>query len=83
MSVFEWLDLYKDFPSRQLKVNVRSTVNLETVDAVPRVVKPPGLQSAIDAAVQKYENSRVRWRSSWAGCGRQTALLKAMPHPGI
>ncbi|EPS63990.1 hypothetical protein M569_10791 [Genlisea aurea] len=54
-SIHQWSErLYRDLPSRQLKVIVHDRSVIETADAETRVVKPAGLQEAIDGEVAKH-----------------------------
>ena len=47
----DWDAMYADLPSTQVKVRVRDRSVIVTADAERRVVRPEGMQAAIDAAV--------------------------------
>ena len=55
----EWVALYTDLPSRQLKVSVADRSVVETMNAETRVRSPAALQSAIDESVGAYCLSAV------------------------
>lgn len=63
-SIQTWNTLYQDFPSRQLKVKVADRTSIVTTDAETRVVRPLGLQQAIDSEVVKYSMGRAFVRPS-------------------
>uniref|UniRef100_A0A5K3F368 phosphoacetylglucosamine mutase n=2 Tax=Mesocestoides corti TaxID=53468 RepID=A0A5K3F368_MESCO len=54
-SLADWFAVYTDLPSRQLKVVIADRAVIETTDADRKVLKPEGLQGAIDALVQKVD----------------------------
>ncbi|KAH7834073.1 hypothetical protein Vadar_012483 [Vaccinium darrowii] len=63
-SIHRWSELYHDLPSRQLKVKVvdRSAVVTENAETV--VVRPLGIQEAINAETAKYPQGRCFIRPS-------------------
>ncbi|XP_022961395.1 phosphoacetylglucosamine mutase [Cucurbita moschata] len=63
-SIHKWSELYQDLPSRQLKVKVVDRTAVETSNAETKVVKPPGLQEAIDLEIAKYPQGRCFIRPS-------------------
>lgn len=63
-SIQTWNTLYQDLPSRQLKVKVADRTSIVTTDAETRVVRPLGLQEAIDSEVVKYSMGRAFVRPS-------------------
>lgn len=65
ITIDEWDSLYTDLPNRLLKLNVQDRKVITTTDAERRVVTPPGLQQAIDAAVALFgHNARSFVRPS-------------------
>uniref|UniRef100_A0AC11EAF2 Phosphoglucomutase 3 n=1 Tax=Ovis aries TaxID=9940 RepID=A0AC11EAF2_SHEEP len=64
LTVQQWDALYTDLPNRQLKVKVADRQVISTTDAERQVVKPPGLQEAINDLVKKYRLSRAFVRPS-------------------
>lgn len=60
----DWAALYTDLPSRMSKLEVKDRSAITTTDAERKVVLPPELQPAIDAAVAKYKNGRAFVRPS-------------------
>ncbi|KAL4034561.1 hypothetical protein IC575_003213 [Cucumis melo] len=63
-SIQTWSELYQDLPSRQLKVKVVDRTLVETTNAETEVVKPPGLQEAINSKIAKYPKGRCFIRPS-------------------
>ncbi|KAL6348748.1 hypothetical protein AAG906_033404 [Vitis piasezkii] len=63
-SIHIWNALYQDLPSRQLKVKVVDRTAIVTANAETVVVKPPGLQEAINAEIAKYPQGRSFVRPS-------------------
>jgi phosphoacetylglucosamine mutase len=60
----EWLSTYTDLPNRLLKVTVDDRKIFETTDAERKLVKPEGIQTAIDKEVQKVRQGRSFARAS-------------------
>ncbi|KAF2687035.1 Phosphoacetylglucosamine mutase [Lentithecium fluviatile CBS 122367] len=60
----EWLSTYTDLPNRLLKVIVNDRKIFETTDAERKLVKPEGVQTAIDKEVQKVRQGRSFARAS-------------------
>ncbi|XP_020112806.1 phosphoacetylglucosamine mutase isoform X1 [Ananas comosus] len=60
----KWSELYHDLPSRQLKVKVADRSAIITANAETQVVKPSGLQEAIDMETAKYTRGRCFVRPS-------------------
>uniref|UniRef100_A0A803L5U1 Phosphoacetylglucosamine mutase n=1 Tax=Chenopodium quinoa TaxID=63459 RepID=A0A803L5U1_CHEQI len=58
-SIQKWNELYKDLPSRQLKVKVVDRTAVVTANAETIVVQPAGIQDAIDTATGTEEVIRV------------------------
>ncbi|KAI3832487.1 hypothetical protein MKW92_043301 [Papaver armeniacum] len=63
-SIQKWNELYQDLPSRQLKVKVMDRTAVTTANAETEVVKPTGLQEAINCEVAKYTMGRSFVRPS-------------------
>lgn len=63
-SVDTWNELYRDLPSRQLKVKVADRSAVVTTNAETSVEKPPGLQEAITSLTAKYGQGRCFVRPS-------------------
>ncbi|XP_073151070.1 phosphoacetylglucosamine mutase [Henckelia pumila] len=63
-SIFKWNELYQDLPSRQLKVKVIDRTAVVTANAETVVVKPPGIQEAINVETAKYPRGRCFIRPS-------------------
>ncbi|XP_026385423.1 phosphoacetylglucosamine mutase-like [Papaver somniferum] len=63
-SIQRWNELYQDLPSRQLKVKVMDRTAVTTANAETEVVKPTGLQEAINCEVAKYTMGRSFVRPS-------------------
>uniref|UniRef100_A0A803LU76 Phosphoacetylglucosamine mutase n=1 Tax=Chenopodium quinoa TaxID=63459 RepID=A0A803LU76_CHEQI len=58
-SIQKWNELYKDLPSRQLKVKVVDRTAVVTANAETIVVQPAGIQDAIDTATGTEDVIRV------------------------
>ncbi|OVA02487.1 Alpha-D-phosphohexomutase [Macleaya cordata] len=63
-SIQRWSELYQDLPSRQLKVKVVDRTAVITTNAETEVVKPSGLQEAINSETAKYPKGRSFIRPS-------------------
>lgn len=63
-SIQKWNELYKDLPSRQLKVKVVDRTAVVTANAETIVVQPAGIQDAINTATAKYHHGRCFIRPS-------------------
>ncbi|XP_027172799.1 phosphoacetylglucosamine mutase [Coffea eugenioides] len=63
-SIQRWNELYHDLPSRQLKVKVLDRAAVVTANAETVVVKPSGIQEAINAEIAKYHKGRCFIRPS-------------------
>ncbi|KAG0470800.1 hypothetical protein HPP92_017500 [Vanilla planifolia] len=63
-SMQDWIDLYNDLPSRQLKVKVADRTAITTTHAETQVLEPSGLQEAIDSEIAKYHKGRCFVRPS-------------------
>ncbi|XP_059441830.1 phosphoacetylglucosamine mutase-like [Corylus avellana] len=63
-SIQRWSELYKDLPSRQLKVKVVDRTAVITANAETMVVRPLGIQEAINAETAKYPRGRSFIRPS-------------------
>ncbi|KAL5724269.1 phosphoacetylglucosamine mutase [Ranunculus cassubicifolius] len=63
-SIQRWSDLYQDLPSRQLKVKVADRTAVTTTNAETVVVKPSGLQDAINTETAKFPRGRAFIRPS-------------------
>lgn len=63
-SIQRWNDLYHDLPSRQLKVKVLDRAAVVTANAETVVVKPSGIQEAINAEIAKHHKGRCFIRPS-------------------
>ncbi|XP_058190199.1 phosphoacetylglucosamine mutase-like isoform X2 [Rhododendron vialii] len=63
-SIHKWNELYYDLPSRQLKVKVVDRSAVVTANAGTMVVRPLGLQEAINAETAKYPRGRCFVRPS-------------------
>ncbi|XP_077992363.1 phosphoacetylglucosamine mutase-like [Glandiceps talaboti] len=60
----DWNAAYTDLPNRQCKVKVKDRTVIQTTDAERCVTSPPGLQSAINELVAKYNSARSFVRPS-------------------
>ncbi|XP_073288154.1 phosphoacetylglucosamine mutase-like [Primulina huaijiensis] len=63
-SIFRWNELYQDLSSRQIKVKVMDRTAVVTANEETVVVKPPGIQEAIDMETAKYPKGRCFIRPS-------------------
>ncbi|KMZ74694.1 Phosphoglucosamine mutase [Zostera marina] len=63
-SIETWSKLYRDLPSRQLKIKVADRTAVITANAETQVVKPFGLQKMIDSETAKYTKGRCFIRPS-------------------
>ncbi|KAK4400433.1 Phosphoacetylglucosamine mutase [Sesamum angolense] len=63
-SIHKWNELYQDLPSRQLKVKVVDRTAIITANAETTVVRPVGIQEAIDTETAKYPQGRCFIRPS-------------------
>lgn len=63
-SVHKWNELYRDLPSRQLKVKVVDRTAVVTANAETVVVQPAGIQEAINVETAKYRQGRCFIRPS-------------------
>eukprot|EP00850_Spirogloea_muscicola_P016611 SM000136S00157 [mRNA] locus=s136:49310:51741:- [translate_table: standard] len=63
-SLVDWDAMYDDLPSRQLKVRVTDRRQVVTTPEETCVLRPPGLQAAIDAEIAKHELGRAFVRPS-------------------
>ncbi|GFP99631.1 phosphoacetylglucosamine mutase [Phtheirospermum japonicum] len=63
-SIHKWNELYQDLPSRQLKVKVADRTAVITENAETVVVRPVGIQEAINAETAKYPRGRCFIRPS-------------------
>ncbi|KAL0751320.1 hypothetical protein Bca101_033323 [Brassica carinata] len=63
-SVQKWNELYKDLPSRQVKVEVPDRTAVVTTSEETEALKPLGIQDAINAEIKKYQHGRAFIRPS-------------------
>ncbi|KAL2545343.1 Phosphoacetylglucosamine mutase [Forsythia ovata] len=63
-SMLIWNELYHDLPSKQLKVKVVDRTAVSTANAETVVVRPVGIQDAINAETAKYPQGRCFIRPS-------------------
>ncbi|XP_071722352.1 phosphoacetylglucosamine mutase-like [Rutidosis leptorrhynchoides] len=63
-SIHKWSELYQDLPSRMLKVIVKDRTAVVTTNAETEVVKPTGIQDAINAEIAKCSRGRSFIRPS-------------------
>ncbi|CAG7910985.1 unnamed protein product, partial [Brassica rapa] len=63
-SVQKWNELYKDLPSRQVKVEVPDRTAVVTTSEETQALKPLGIQDAINAEIKKYRRGRAFIRPS-------------------
>lgn len=54
MSMPDWIGLYTDLPSRQVKVQVKDRTVITTNDNETKCLTPPGVQPELDVAMQRY-----------------------------
>lgn len=64
MGMNNWLSLYTELPSEQLRVHCAAPGKVQTEMAETRVVEPAGMQAEIDAAVRVYARGRAFVRPS-------------------
>ncbi|KAG2300238.1 hypothetical protein Bca52824_036710 [Brassica carinata] len=57
-SVQKWNELYKDLPSRQVKVEVPDITAVVTTSKETEALKPLGIQDAINGEIKKYQRGR-------------------------
>ncbi|KAG2330610.1 hypothetical protein Bca52824_001790 [Brassica carinata] len=58
-SVQKWNELYKDLPSRQVKVEVPDRTAVVTTRGETEALRPLGIQDAIDGKIKKYKRGRA------------------------
>ncbi|KAJ4908128.1 Phosphoacetylglucosamine mutase [Raphanus sativus] len=63
-SVQKWNELYKDLPSRQVKVEVPDRTAVVTTSEETEALKPLGIQDAINGEIKKYKRGRAFIRPS-------------------
>ncbi|KFK26037.1 hypothetical protein AALP_AA8G195100 [Arabis alpina] len=63
-SIQKWNELYKDLPSRQIKVEVPDRTAVVTTSSETEALKPLGIQDAINAEIKKYLRGRAFIRPS-------------------
>ncbi|CAH8381428.1 unnamed protein product [Eruca vesicaria subsp. sativa] len=63
-SVQKWNELYKDLPSRQVKVEVPDRTAVVTTSEETEALKPLGIQEAINGEIEKYQRGRAFIRPS-------------------
>ncbi|KAF8085414.1 hypothetical protein N665_0667s0011 [Sinapis alba] len=63
-SVQKWNELYKDLPSRQVKVEVPDRTAVVTTSEETEALKPLGIQDAINGEIKKYKHGRAFIRPS-------------------
>ncbi|CAH8380966.1 unnamed protein product [Eruca vesicaria subsp. sativa] len=63
-SVQKWNELYKDLPSRQVKVEVPDRTAVVTTSEETEALKPLGIQDAINGEIKKYQRGRAFIRPS-------------------
>ncbi|KAJ4882571.1 Phosphoacetylglucosamine mutase [Raphanus sativus] len=63
-SVQKWNELYKDLPSRQVKVEVPDRTAVVTTSEETEALKPLGIQDAINAEIKKRQRGRAFIRPS-------------------
>ncbi|KAK9094522.1 hypothetical protein Scep_025991 [Stephania cephalantha] len=63
-SIQVWMDLYHDLPSKQLKVKVADRKSIVTANAETVVIRPSGLQEAINSETAKFPRGRAFVRPS-------------------
>ncbi|XP_047525756.1 phosphoacetylglucosamine mutase [Pieris napi] len=62
--VRQWMEIYNDLPSRQLKVTVEDRNAIKTTDAERKCTSPESLQERVDALVSTYTSGRAFVRPS-------------------
>ncbi|CAF1697760.1 unnamed protein product [Brassica napus] len=63
-SVQKWNELYKDLPSRQVKVEVPDRTAVVTTSEETEALRPLGIQDAINGEIRKYKRGRAFIRPS-------------------
>ncbi|XP_013729922.2 phosphoacetylglucosamine mutase-like [Brassica napus] len=63
-SVQKWNELYKDLPSRQVKVEVPDRTAAVTTREETEALRPLGIQDAINGEIRKYKRGRAFIRPS-------------------
>ncbi|KAG7551058.1 Alpha-D-phosphohexomutase alpha/beta/alpha domain I [Arabidopsis thaliana x Arabidopsis arenosa] len=63
-SVQKWNELYKDLPSRQIKVEVPDRTAVVTTSEETEALRPLGIQGAINSEIKKYPRGRAFIRPS-------------------
>ncbi|CAN6811588.1 hypothetical protein Bca4012_000755 [Brassica carinata] len=63
-SVQKWNELYKDLPSRQVKVEVPDRTAVVTTSEETEALRPLGIQDAINGEIKKYRRGRAFIRPS-------------------
>ncbi|VVB15019.1 unnamed protein product [Arabis nemorensis] len=63
-SVQKWNELYKDLPSRQIKVEVPDRTAVVTTSSETEALRPLRIQDAINAEIKKYSRGRAFIRPS-------------------
>ena len=64
LDIFTWNDLYKDLPSKQLKIPTAYKNLITCTDDETRTLTPPGLQEALDSAMKEIPMGRCFIRPS-------------------
>lgn len=64
MDLNDWQHIYKDLPSKQVKVGVPDKSAVSCSDDETRVLQPAALQLALDAAMASVRNGRCFVRPS-------------------
>ncbi|AED92503.1 Alpha-D-phosphohexomutase alpha/beta/alpha I/II/III [Arabidopsis suecica] len=63
-SIEKWNELYKDLPSRQIKVEVPDRTAVVTTSEETEALRPMGIQDAINSEIKKYSRGRAFIRPS-------------------
>ncbi|KAG7555658.1 Alpha-D-phosphohexomutase C-terminal [Arabidopsis suecica] len=63
-SIQKWNELYKDLPSRQIKVEVPDRTAVVTTSEETEALRPLGIQDAINSEINKYPRGRAFIRPS-------------------
>nr|AAA72352.1 unnamed protein product [Arabidopsis thaliana] len=63
-STEKWNELYKDLPSRQIKVEVPDRTAVVTTSEETEALRPMGIQDAINSEIKKYSRGRAFIRPS-------------------
>lgn len=64
LDIFAWNNLYKDLPSKQLKIATAYKSLITCTDDETRALTPPGLQEALDSAMKEIPMGRCFIRPS-------------------